>query len=544
MSITADNRSEQAIATVENIDPQTLEFEDNVRDEVELDKEFLASLREHGVIIPIIAIRDAEGRTLVREGQCRTLGAREVGLTSVPVYVIPADDADADTATVQRIVQQMVANDRRKDLTDGQRARAIQQMLDTGMSATKVAKKLSMSRDVVNAAGTAAKSATALNALNAGQLDFRQAEALTEFEDDPNAVDRLLRAAGHGPQHFEHAVSSLRAQRESDALYAEAEKVYVGQGFTVLEDRPRWNDFSAIRLDYLHTADDERVSDDIEKEPAHWAVYLTEDYGYFDAETGEPVDDADVDDDTRDDQEAEAAEGLRHYNTVTEKTVIVPEWYCVDYVAAGLQLGPSLRDRHPSTASSDSASGDNSPEAIAERQAQQEEAERRERRKVLVLNRLGQAAESVRREYVTKLLLRKTAPKGAATFVAHCLSRDSFILNQNHGSTITAELLGLKNDREVRALVADLGTNIDARAQVITLAIVLGALEARTEKSAWRNARSGLTGNASFVPSTIGSDVYLRFLIESGYEPSEVEKVIIGDRSADAVYDEALEQDD
>ncbi len=254
------------------------------------------------------------------------------------------------------------------------------------------------------------------------------------------------------------------------------------QGFTVLEDRPRWNDFSAIRLDYLRTADDEKVSDDIEKQPAHWAIYLTEDYGYFDAETGEPVDDGDVDDDTRDDAEAEAAEGLRHYSTVTEKTVIVPEWYCLDYVAAGLQLGPSLRDRHPSTVSSETGTGDDSPEAIAERQAQQEEAERRERRKVLVLNRMGQAAESVRREYVTKLLLRKTAPKGAATFVAHCLMRDSFILNQNHGSAITAELLGLKNDREVRALVSDLGTNIDARAQVIALAIVLGALEAHREE--------------------------------------------------------------
>lgn len=57
--------------------------------------------------------------------------------------------------------------------------------------------------------------------------------------------------------------------------------------------------------------------------------------------------------------------------------------------------------------------------------------------------------------------------------MAHCLSRDSFILNQNHGSAVTAELLGLKNDREVRELVSDLGTNIDARAQVITLAIVL-----------------------------------------------------------------------
>jgi len=52
--------------------PADPKFEDNIRDEVQLDKEFLASLREHGVIVPIIAVRDAEGRTLVREGQCRT----------------------------------------------------------------------------------------------------------------------------------------------------------------------------------------------------------------------------------------------------------------------------------------------------------------------------------------------------------------------------------------------------------------------------------------------------------------------------------------
>jgi ParB family transcriptional regulator, chromosome partitioning protein len=98
---------------------------------------------------------------------------------------------------------------------------------------------------------------------------------------------------------------------------------------------------------------------------------------------------------------------------------------------------------------------------------------------VLVLNRLG-AAESVRRNYVTKLLARKTAPKGAATFVAHCLTRDPYILTQNHGSGLTAELLGANDELGVRALVNDFATNIDARAQVITLTVVLGALEART----------------------------------------------------------------
>ena len=70
MSITTDNRSEQAIATVEHIDPQTLEF-DNIRDEVKLDKEFLASLCEHGVIVPITAVRGHDGVARVRAGQRR-----------------------------------------------------------------------------------------------------------------------------------------------------------------------------------------------------------------------------------------------------------------------------------------------------------------------------------------------------------------------------------------------------------------------------------------------------------------------------------------
>lgn len=534
--------TEQVAGSVEHIDPHVLEFEDNVRDYVELDKDFLDSLRELGVIVPILAVRDTEGRTFVREGQCRTLGAREVGLTSVPVYVLPADMTDTDTATVERIVQQMVANDRRRGLTNAQRARAIQQMLDTGMSATKVSKKLSMRREAVKAAGAAAKSSIALSALDDGQLDFEQAEVLTEFEDDPDAVERLVRAARHGGQNFEHTVSTLRSQRALDALFVEAEKRYTDSGFTVLEDRPRWSDPAVISLEYLRTPEGESVAEDCEKQPAHWAVYLTEDYAYFDVETGEPVDGDEIDDQTQWDEDAEPGEGLRHFSSVTEKTVVVPEWYCLDHQAAGLAVAPSLRETHQRSTRTDHPAEEGSAAAVAEREAQQQEAERRERRKVLVLNRLGDAAQSVRRDYVTKLLARKTAPKGAATFVAHCLTRDPYILTQNGGSSLTAELLGVRDERAVRALVNDFATNIDARAQVITLAVVLGALEARTDKSAWRNARSGLTGTASFIASTVGSDAYVQFLIDTGYQPSEVEKVIVGQRTSDDVYDEATER--
>lgn len=542
MSITSDTTTEQVAGSVEYIDPQVLELEANVRDEVQLDKDFLASLRELGVIVPILAVRDEQGRTYVREGQCRTLGAREVGLTSVPVYVLPAGATDEDTATVERIVQQMVANDRRTGLTNSQRARAIQQMLDTGMSATKVAKKLSMRREDVKAAGAASKSATAMDALDGGQLDFTQAEVLAEFEDDADAVQRLLRAAHFGGSSFEHAVSALRSEREINVLISEAEKEYTERGYTILDNRPFWSDLAAVSVEYLRTGDDERLPDDFEKTPEHWAVYLTDDCAYVDKTTGEEVDERDIDWDTENDDEATAAEGLRHASTITETTVIVPEWYCLNYAAAGLALAPALQNVAARQAGTAVEGDHDSPEAIAEREAAQQEAERRERRKVLVLNRLGDAAESVRREYVTKLLARKTAPKGAATFVAHCLTRDPYILSQNHGSSLTAELLGVKDERAVRAMVNDFSTNIDARAQVISLAVVLGALEARTDKSAWRNARSGITGTASYIASTVGSDAYLQFLIDSGYQPSDIEKVIVGQRTADDVYDEATQE--
>jgi len=52
----------------------------------------------------------------------------------------------------------------------------------------------------------------------------------------------------------------------------------------------------------------------------------------------------------------------------------------------------------------------------------------------------------------------KTPPKGAATFTAYCFTRDRFIQSQNHGEDITAQLLGIKDFREVRALVSDAST--------------------------------------------------------------------------------------
>ena len=56
--------------------------------------------------------------------------------------MLASSAADASEETIERIVHQIVTNDQKQDLTDAQRARGIQQMIDAGMSVTRVAKIL------------------------------------------------------------------------------------------------------------------------------------------------------------------------------------------------------------------------------------------------------------------------------------------------------------------------------------------------------------------------------------------------------------------
>ena len=83
-------------------------------------------------------------------------------------------------------------------------------------------------------------------------------------------------------------------------------------------------------------------------------------------------------------------------------------------------------------------------------------------------------------------------------------------------------------------LVTDLPPTGDGRAQVITLGVILGALESRTPKDAWRS------GGVSGYGHSVRSGEYLPFLVANGYQLAEVERVIVGESTGDEVYDETL----
>jgi ParB family chromosome partitioning protein len=213
--------------------------------------------------------------------------------------------------------------------------------------------------------------------------------------------------------------------------------------------------------------------------------------------------------------------------------VFVPEYFCLDYRAAALTPDARFMRYAAKVETVDGAAPGPHDEARDTADAEDAEATKRERRKVLALNKLGDAAMLVRRDFVKKLLTRKTPPKGAAIFVAGCLARDSYLLTNQNALDTTAALLGVDNADAVTTIVAGLSANGDGRAQVLTLALVLGALEARTPKDAWRNAVPAWVHHVS-------SADYLRWLADNDYPLAPVEEAITGARTADEVYQQYL----
>lgn|GEM_PF-1480057 len=122
--------------------------------------------------------------------------------------------------------------------------------------------------------------------------------------------------------------------------------------------------------------------------------------------------------DTEGDPDAVPEDGLRHADSVNGRPASAPNWYSVDANAAGVQVVESFvrntqwaanhqrSGRNPcAPAELDSNATDADREAAAARaEDERAKADKRERRKVVALNKLDAAAIDVRRAFVTNLV--------------------------------------------------------------------------------------------------------------------------------------------
>ena len=149
------------------------------------------------------------------------------------------------------------------------------------------------------------------------------------------------------------------------------------------------------------------------------------------------------------------------------------------------------------------------------------EAKRAERRKVIENNRSWRAAEDVRRQWLTQLFARKSPPKGAQRYVLAEFARAHWRLCNKigQGHQLACQLLGLESPSH-DTLFDAMTTASDGRAQVLALAIVLGAYEDHTSTETWRS------------PTPQDRD-YLAKLVEWGYQLSDIEAGVLGETQAD-----------
>ncbi len=444
---------------VQQIDPHSLLLDRNLRLTTTTDRDLIASIKDHGILIPIIAVQAADG-IRVRHGHRRTLAAIDAGLPTVPVLVI-GEDTDTTKAQVTRLLTQWAENEHRAGLTDADKITAVEQLAAFGLSPASIARRTRSPRDHITAALTVAASPAAREATGEHHLDLTQAATLAEFDQDPDAVKALLDAARTGG--FDHTAQRLRNDRDDRAAHDHAAQALRDNGVTVI-DRPDTDD-PALPLSQLTHDGTPLTAESHRACPGH-AAYLTPTY--------------------------------RRPDDAENASSHIPVYVCTHPAAHG------HTDR--SAARSNTSGGTDPSGALA----------RAQRATVIESNKAWRAATTVRRGWLRTFLARRTPPQDTARFVAarlaaggHELSR---ALDRHH--PLAASLFGDPDTPlEPTQLASMIESAAEARAQVLTLGLILAAYEDTLDVHTWRSP-------------TLAARRYLVALEQWGYPLADIERAI------------------
>lgn len=494
------------ITDTKKVNPNTLLVDVNVRADLRLNKDFVASIKDHGVLQPIVAVETPDGLR-VRMGHRRVAAAIEAGVESVPVLVIDNTN-EGDAETIERLLTQHAENHHRASLTTAEDANVAHQLSLLGLSPTQIAKRTHTKKADVDLQLKVAASELAAKATDRYDLTLDQAVVVAEFEDDTETVKALIAAAKTGK--FEHVAQQARDARAEAEAKAPVIAALTEAGVTILDTAPRHGE-DAKRVEDLVDVDKKPV-DEAEHAtcPGH-AVYLKERtihtepngnvldvdrWGYAQwAEGDEPATE----------EEAEAR---------IEACTVTTEWY-----PAAVCTDPKAHKHYTRSQWYDMQ---DKPRPASEKSDEEREADRAARRLVIDNNKAWKSAREVRREWVKTYLTHKTLPQGAGAFMAQAMTAHTHLLGDTAANGIAAEWFGAEaasfgTSSELASLAAKAD---DKRALVITLGTLLAGCEKDCSDNEWRHDG---TRNA------VGS--YLRFLATLGYTLSDVEEYAVSDQT-------------
>jgi ParB family chromosome partitioning protein len=171
-------------------------------------KELADSIREHGVIQPLLVEEAGDGAYVIIAGERRSRAARMAGLTEIPVLIRSYTEE-------QRMEISLIENIQRADLNPVEEALAYRQLMDlTGLSQDEVAVRVGKNR------------ATVANTLRLLKL--------------PQAMLQALQEGGISPGHG-RALLSIADPVSRETLFREV----LSQGISVREAEKRAGDLNS-----------------------------------------------------------------------------------------------------------------------------------------------------------------------------------------------------------------------------------------------------------------------------------------------------------
>ncbi|MEV0135754.1 ParB/RepB/Spo0J family partition protein [Dactylosporangium sp. NPDC050688] len=368
------------------------------------------------------------------------------------VQAIIRDDLAGNVEQIISMLRQV----HRTDPTAHQLANGIEQLALYGMSDEDIARRTGYASERVTAARAVAKlGSTIVQRAEQYGLDIFQQSTLAEFTDDPDAAEKLLEEAEEGPFAFDRAVEELRTARAAQQAATERRAELAAAAVTVLTERvDTYLNPTTQRVDALRTGDGQRISDEDHAACPSHAVAVFVGYG------SRPVE-------------------------IT---------YCTEWKARGHVLADHV---------------------TAARKGPMTEQEKAERRTVIANNKGMEAANAVRRKWLSGLLAGAALPKDADKLIAEVVADPGYLLGVwvNGGRKMLDELLSPGKTKRPGA------RRVPARAsktqyQMITLAGVVAAHESAIARTSWR------------APDA-GTAAFLRWCTLNGYKAGKVEQLII-----------------
>jgi len=245
------------LGTIEHLDPNTIEVETNIRTVSKPDPALVASIRQFGVLEPVVCRRDENGKVTARMGQRRVLAARDAERPTVPAYIVTGDDA-----TTTRLLEQFAENEHRAALTQAERAAVFQQLQFEGLSIPQIAKQTGVKRTTVEAGIKVAENELAGKVATNHAVTLDQAAAMIEFQDDARALANLVATAEQNPEQFDHELQRQRDRAAREEAIATEKAKLTEAGYTLLDHQPYYDDKSLVRISDLVTADGADVTAD------------------------------------------------------------------------------------------------------------------------------------------------------------------------------------------------------------------------------------------------------------------------------------------